>query len=116
MKRFLLVAASALAVGVAPSFAGDARSTGSPPSNTVAPTISGTATAGSTLTATSGSWAGDTPMTYTYVWERCDNAGNNCVNIAGATAFTYTLQLADVNDTLIVAVTAHNATGAATQA
>ena len=80
------------------------------------PTIAGTTTTGSPLTvSSSGSWSGDTPMTYTYVWERCDSSGNGCVNIAGATASTYTLQLADVGHTLIVAVTAHNSTGAATK-
>ncbi|HEY8030212.1 MAG TPA: hypothetical protein VIE38_11940 [Gaiellaceae bacterium] len=115
MTRLLLVAALVLTFGVAPSLAGDARSTGTPPSNTAAPTISGTTMAGSALTATSGSWSGDTPMTYTFVWERCDSSGGNCANIAGATASTYTLTLADVGSTLIVAVTAHNSTGAATE-
>lgn len=115
MSRFLAVVVALLVVGVAPSLAGDMRATtGTPPTNTVPPAISGTAQQGSALVVSStGSWSGDTPMTYTFVWERCDNTGT-CSIIPGAAASTYTLQLADVGDSIVVAVTAHNATGAAT--
>ena len=54
------------------------------PSNTSAPTISGSALVGSTLAASAGSWSGTTP-TYSYQWERCAASGNGCIAIAGAT-------------------------------
>jgi hypothetical protein len=82
------------------------------PSNTAAPAISGTATVGQTLTASTGTWSSQTTPTYTYQWQRCDTAGNNCSSISGATAQTYTVQSADVNSTLRVAVTATNSSGA----
>ncbi|MGE3856644.1 MAG: LysM peptidoglycan-binding domain-containing protein [Dehalococcoidia bacterium] len=80
-----------------------------PPSNTVPPTISGTTTQGEQLTAANGTWLG-TP-TFTYQWRRCDAAGNNCVDIGGATAQTYTLVLADVGGTVRVVVTGTNGAG-----
>jgi hypothetical protein len=113
MKRFLLIPVVALVLGVAPSLAGDARSTVAP-SNVSPPTVSGTAQIGQALTATSGSWSGDNPITFTYAWERCDTAGSNCVTIAGATATTYSVVATDGGHTLRVAVTAHNASGTAT--
>ncbi len=45
-----------------------------PPVNTVAPSISGQAKEGTTLTAKNGSWTGATPLSYTYLWEH-DEAG-----------------------------------------
>jgi fibronectin type 3 domain-containing protein len=89
------------------------------PSNTSPPTINGTATDGQTLTAQPGTWSGTPPISFAYQWRRCDAAGANCVNIAGAAAATYTLVSADVGSTLRVVVTASNdlassATSAAT--
>jgi hypothetical protein len=83
-----------------------------PPVNTVLPAISGTPEHGQTLTATSGTWTGTTPITYSYQWRRCDSAGANCADIAGATASTYVVQQADVTtpaSTIRVVVTADNA-------
>lgn len=113
MKRLLLISLLALVLGVAPSLAGDARSTVAP-SNTSSPTISGTAQIGQSLTATSGSWSGDTPMTFTYAWERCDTTGASCAIISGATGNVYTVASADGGHTLRVAVTATNASGTGT--
>src|ERR1035437_868029 len=50
------------------------------PSCTVAPAVTGTATVGSTLTSTAGTWTGVATIVNTYQWQR---AG---VDIAGATA------------------------------
>jgi hypothetical protein len=83
------------------------------PANTVVPTVTGTTTDGQALTAHTGTWSGSTPITYGYQWKRCDGAGANCTNISGATATTYTLVSADVDATIIVAVTATNTTGSA---
>jgi len=85
--------------------------TATPPANTSPPTISGTATQGSTLTANPGTWSGTTPITYIYQWRRCDGVGANCADVSGATATTYVLGSADVNATLRVTVTATNAVG-----
>jgi hypothetical protein len=81
------------------------------PTNTSAPTLSGGAQAGQTLTATPGSWSGTAPISYAYQWERCDSSGANCANIAGATASTYTAAAADVGSTLVVVVAASNSVG-----
>ncbi|MDX6516689.1 MAG: thermitase, partial [Gaiellaceae bacterium] len=63
-------------------------STGSAPSITTAPTMSGTAEAGQTLTVSTGSWSGTAPMSYAYQWRRCDTLGGGCADITGAGAST----------------------------
>ena len=108
-----------------------------PPLNTSLPTTTGAAQAGQTLTASTGSWEGGSAVSsYVYQWQRCSEAGGgggggggadvlgaglaaplaapgarSCVNIAGATSATYTLQDADVEDTVRVIVTAKNTEG-----
>ncbi|HEX5245696.1 MAG TPA: hypothetical protein VFW41_01060 [Gaiellaceae bacterium] len=116
LRTFAVIGAAAVGAAAFAAVGGATTAAGTPPANTAVPTISGTASQGHTLTASPGSWSGTTPITYTYQWERCDNAGANCANIGGATKSTYTLVLADVNHTLFVNVTAHNSAGTATQA
>lgn len=84
------------------------------PVNTAAPTISGTATDGDTLSAEAGSWSGLTPITYGYQWMLCNSAGAECANISSATETKYTLGHGDVGDTLRVAVTGSNSEGNST--
>jgi hypothetical protein len=86
--------------------------TATAPSSQAPPTISGTAKAGSTLSASNGTWTGTTPLSYAYSWQRCDSAGANCTAIA--TGQTYSAVVADVGSTLKVAVTASNSAGNAT--
>ena len=81
----------------------------SPPANTAPPTISGTATDGSTLSASTGTWA-NAPTSYGYQWQRC--SGSSCSG-TGGTASSYLLTNADVGSTLRVSVTASNAAGSA---
>jgi hypothetical protein len=78
------------------------------PANTVAPTVTGAAVDGSTLTAGTGTWTGTLPLTYAYQWQRCDAAGTACVNLDGATDRTYSPSAADVGSRLRVAVSASN--------
>src|ERR1051326_9462887 len=65
-----------------------------PPSLLFAPTISGTAQVGHTLTADPGTWS-NTPTGYQYHWERCSSAGAGCTSIAGAGGASYPLTAAD---------------------
>jgi subtilisin family serine protease len=78
------------------------------PGNRIRPAVSGTATAGSTLTVSTGSWS-RTPTGYAYQWERCWLGV--CLAIPGATSATYTLGPSDVEASLYATVTAANATG-----
>jgi hypothetical protein len=92
------------------SAATDAVSAAAGPPNTAPPTISGTTTVGSTLTANPGTWTG-TSITFAYQWQRCDTAGANCAPITGATNTTYVLANEDADHTIRVAVTGTDATG-----
>src|SRR4029079_8685840 len=48
------------------------------PQSTGAPSVSGMTRVGSRLTASTGSWSGTSPVTYTYSWLRCDARGAEC--------------------------------------
>jgi len=78
------------------------NSYGSAPVNTVAPAVTGTATFGSTLTTTNGTWTGAPAPTFTYQWQRVTT------NISGATSSTYILVAADVGNTIRCVVRATN--------
>lgn len=80
---------------------------GIPPSNTVAPVISGTAVVGQILSSTTGTWIGTPIPTYTYQWYRGANP------ISGATSSTYTLVQADATFAVTCEVTATNVVGSA---
>jgi hypothetical protein len=92
------------------------QSQSSPPANTVAPVIAGTAQEGQTLNANQGTWTGTQPMTFTQQWRRCDTNGGACVDIAGATGAIYTIATGDVGHVLRVIVTATNSAGVASAA
>ncbi len=79
------------------------------------PSIIGTAIAGQTLREAHGDWS-NSPTGYTYQWEACDNAGNNCTPIAAATTQSYQLTASDVGHTIAVQETASNPGGSGSPA
>ena len=82
------------------------NSYGALPVNTVAPAVTGTATVGSTLTTTNGTWTGAPAPTFTYQWQRAT------VDISGQTSSTYVIQSADAGLSVRCVVTATNSLGA----
>ncbi|HEY4097940.1 MAG TPA: hypothetical protein VGM33_20630, partial [Baekduia sp.] len=86
------------------------------PTNTAAPTISGTARVGEILDARDGSWKGTPTISFGHQWQHCDGAGANCTNIAGATAGSYAPTDGDQGATLRVVVTGGNWISSVTQA
>ncbi|MCB8955229.1 MAG: hypothetical protein H6529_01960 [Nocardioides sp.] len=81
---------------------------GGAPENVTAPTISGTAAIGSTLTCNQGTWSGSgptNPISFAYRWNR-DGAA-----ISGATSTTYTVTSADDGARLTCTVRATNNKG-----
>jgi hypothetical protein len=68
------------------------------------PTITGTKTVGSTLTANRGTWT-TAATTYTYTWSRASVAKGPYTTISGATEATYTLGSADLAKFIRVTVT-----------
>ena len=83
---------------------------GGTPANSAPPTISGSALVGSALSASTGTWVGTAPITYSYKWLRCDSAGNACTNPPPSQA-SYTVVKGDVGHTLRVKVIAQNSRG-----
>src|SRR5262249_40851181 len=59
------------------------------PANTSTPTVEGTMTTGSVITANPGSWSGKQPISFSFRWLRCDSGGGACVSIGGANGSTY---------------------------
>jgi hypothetical protein len=81
------------------------------PASSSAPTISGSALVGSTLTGTTGTWVGDAPITYSYSWLRCDGDGNACSPISGATGAQYVIAKSLAGKTVRLRVIAKNTRG-----
>lgn len=77
------------------------------PINTDAPAVTGTASVGSVLSSTTGTWTGAPAPTFTYQWQR-----GTSTNISGATSSSYTIVSGDGGYTLRCVVTATNSLGA----
>jgi hypothetical protein len=88
--------------------AGEGGTTGAPPANTTPPSVGGVPTFGNTLAATPGTWAGTSPISYSYQWQRC---ASGCNDIARATGPTYTLAAADIGTRVRVRIIASNSAG-----
>jgi hypothetical protein len=76
------------------------------PTNSALPSISGTPSQGNSVTCQNGSWT-NSPTSYSYRWQR------NGTNISSATSQSYTIQAADVGQSLTCVVTATNSAGSA---
>ena len=76
------------------------------PINTVPPVVSGSTTPGSTLSVTNGTWAGNSPITYTYQWVHAPLG-----NISGANSSTYTVSSLDIDQRILCLVTGTNGSG-----
>ena len=84
------------------------------PVNTSIPLVTGSALVGQVATAQPGTWVGRQPISFAYAWLRCNNAGGECVAVAGASGRSYRLTSADVGHRMRANVTARNAIGSAT--
>ncbi|MDX6481047.1 MAG: lysozyme [Gaiellaceae bacterium] len=74
------------------------------------PSIVGIPEEGMVLSAVSGVWDGGKPLAFTRQWRRCDAAGDNCVDIPGATRIAYRPTTDDVGHSIRVVVAAANGT------
>ena len=82
------------------------------PTFIASPGIMGTAAQGQQLTAATGIWKGVGPVGYGFQWYRCDETGNRCGSIHGATGATYRLVARDAGQTIGLTVRATDSTGA----
>jgi len=79
--------------------------------NVAAPSISGPDGIEEALTADRGIWTGEGALTYAYTWELCNENGEGCGAITGATEPSYTPSSSDLDKTLKVVVTAEGTAG-----
>lgn len=111
--RVLVTAANADGKSTANSHPSPVVSDNSAPRNTTRPVISGTPQVGEALTVSNGTWTGGV-TSFTYQWQRCDENGNACVAVSGATSKSYGVRSDDAGSTLRAEVTARNAAGRTT--
>jgi hypothetical protein len=81
------------------------------PASSAPPSITGVARDGQRLKVSKGSWSGQTPISYSYQWSRCDASGDSCSSIAITDRSSYKITHEDVGHTLRATVTASNAEG-----
>lgn len=84
------------------------------PAASVSPSISGTVSVGSRLTASTGTWT-NSPTSYTYRWVRSQTLNGTYTAITNATSDSYTIVSGDNSYFIKVAVTATNASGSKTE-
>ncbi|NYT76549.1 hypothetical protein H0A71_06060 [Alcaligenaceae bacterium] len=90
------------------NYLGSLGGTPEEPKNTVAPSITGTAQVGGTLTSNGGTWTGRPTPNLSRVW----SAGG--VVIVGATGLTYDPIVGDIGKTITVSVTGYSHEGRVT--
>ena len=77
------------------------------PVNIALPVISGTPAVGDTVSTSDGNWL-NSPYSWEYQWQLCDESGGSCTDISGATDYQYVIQAGDAGGTLRVVVTVAN--------
>jgi hypothetical protein len=85
--------------------------TGSGPSMTGKPVVTGLLQQGNKLTASPGAWSGSGAISYAFQWYRCDANGAHCNSIHGATGTSYTEVVRDVGATIGLTVEATDSSG-----
>jgi hypothetical protein len=113
MTLTALLSALALVAALAASAALAGPPSGSP-ANAFPPATKGTPSDGKKLKVTRGVWEGAKPIAYSYQWQRCSAAGDECMTLSAAKGSSYQLSSEDVGHTLRALVTATNAQGALT--
>jgi hypothetical protein len=84
------------------------------PSAATAPRINGVPRLGHHLKATTGTWYGDAPTSYTFRWLSCNAHGVACDVVPGATGRTLKLGLSRLGSRFRVLVTVHTIAGTGT--
>jgi hypothetical protein len=113
--RVVVTASNADGKASASSGATDPVNSANGPTNSVRPTVTGSAKVGDTLSVSNGSWS-PTPSSFTRQWQQCDSDAANCINIGGATGQTYGVRSGDVGHRIRALVTAHTSSGQTTVA
>jgi hypothetical protein len=108
--RALVVLVAAVSVGLVVSSGATGRSAAAP-SLSAEPSISGSPIVGNKLKGNRGQWNGTAPISYAQQWVRCDENGQGCNPISGATGSEYKLISADLGSTIRFRVTASNSDG-----
>ncbi len=80
------------------------------PTEVKPPKVSGQAVVGEKLTATSGTWTGNQPISYTFKWQTCNKAITSCP-ANGGSGTTYTVKGSDAGKRVRVKVIAKNSVG-----
>ena len=80
------------------------------PVNSLAPSITGIARTGETLSASTGTWSGS-PTAYAYQWKRSSTSSGSYTDIPAATNSTYLVSESDVGYFIKAAVVATNVAG-----
>ena len=89
--------------------------TGTPPTNTAVPVVSGSTAVGGILSSTEGSWTDVYGSgTAAYQWQRDSTGGGTYVNVSNGNLTTYTSRTGDAGCYLRCAVTFTNSGGSAT--
>ena len=91
---------------------------GPSPTNIAKPVINGQPKAfpgGTSVSASTGTWTGTAPLTFTFQWQYCDYLNPpQCANLTGATSSSYSPTGDDIGKRLQVVVTATNVSGTGT--
>jgi hypothetical protein len=110
--RVMVTASNADGETSANSAVTDLVSSNVAPKNTAKPAIGGNPQVGEELTNDHGVWTGGV-RSFAYQWQRCDTAGNGCIDVTGATGSSYGVRALDAGHTMKVVVTATNLAGSA---